>query len=267
MLKVLDLDMDYFMETVAHTPFSVSERLDEKDYGNSVWSEKRVREFLEHNLGLSKKRKVPGRVVVGHNESLFFWEELISKGKLEDPFEVIHVDSHADLGLGCASADFLQGAILTLPVESRRRIRNYEFNGKIENINIGDYLLWAIAYRMISKLTYCANPNNEKNDYCWDTLKDFHENFIWDKPISNYIQLKYNQNMELPKYNSEEVYKKKYLEGAMKEPEVELRIIPTINDVKFDGDFDFAVIAQSPNYTPVSADFILEIFKEYIIEI
>lgn len=61
--------------------------------------------------------------------------------------------------------------------------------------------------------------------------------------------------------------RKKYLDGAIKDPVVELLIIPTIADVNFDGDFDYAVIAQSPNYTPTSADFILDIFREYIEEI
>ena len=36
---------------------------------------------------------------------------------------------------------------------------------------------------------------------------------------------------------------------------------------EFDGNFDYAVMAQSPNYTPASADFILDIFREYIEEI
>lgn len=130
--------MDYFMESIANTPFSISERLSEEDYGDSVWPECRVRAFLEQNLGLSKSKKIPGRIVVGHNESLFFWEELIAKEMLTEPFEVVHVDSHADLGLGCASSDFLQGAILTLPVETRRKVREYEFNEKIEGISIGD---------------------------------------------------------------------------------------------------------------------------------
>lgn len=49
-----------------------------------------------------------------------------------------------------------------------------------------------------------------KNDYVWDTLKDFKEDMIWDKPISNYIQLKYNSQMEWPKYNDSKEYKKKY---------------------------------------------------------
>ena len=42
-------------------------------------------------------------------------------------------------------------------------------------------------------------------------------------------------------------------------------IIPTIDDVKYDGDFDFVGLAQSPNYTPIEADYIMELFKEYVI--
>ena len=156
---------------------------------------------------------------------------------------------------------------LTLPIETRRRIRDYEFNGRIEGISIGDYLLWAIAYRMISSVIYCANPNGDKNDYLWDTLKDFHEEFIWEKSVKNYIQLKFNTEMDMPDCNSSTFYKKKYLAGAIKDPEVELLIVPTVEDVNFEGDYDYAVLAQSPNYTPASADFIIDIFKEYIEEI
>lgn len=103
-MRVLDLDMDYFMKSVAtFINESEPERLPEEDYGDSVWSEREVRNFLEGNLGLSKQNRIRGRVVAGHNESLFFWRELIEKGDLSTPFDVIHVDSHADLGLGYSS--------------------------------------------------------------------------------------------------------------------------------------------------------------------
>lgn len=266
-MKVLDLDMDYFMTEIAHTQFSCTERLEENFYGESVWKADKVRSFLEYNLGLSKEYKIPGRIVQGHNESLFFWKKLIIDKKLSDPFDVVHVDSHADLGLGDASWNFLQSEFLTLSVDSRRKISEYEFCNKTKRISIGDYLLWAVAYKMVSSITYCANPYGDKNDYVLDTLKDFHEEYIADKPVKNYIQLKYNKTMEMPSYYSSNEYKKKYLEGAIKDPEVELLIIPTIEDVKFDGNFDYAVMAQSPNYTPASADFILDIFREYIEEI
>lgn len=267
-MTVLDLDMDYFMTEIAHTDFSVKERLDEELYGHSVWPADKVRDFLERNLGLSKNHKIAGRIVHEHCESLFFWEELIKCNKLSAPFDVIHVDSHADLGLGCGFAsDFLQGPFLTLSTTTRRKVRNYRHNDKLYEINIGDYLLWAVGYKMISSITYCANPNGDKDDYLLDTMRDYSEERVWDEPVKNHIQLKYNKDMAPSPRNATPKYIKKYLAGAIKDPEVELLIIPTIEDVSFRGDFDFAVLAQSPNYTPASADFIMDIFREYIEEI
>lgn len=268
-MRVLDIDMDYFMDVVAHTGFSEKERLSDDCYVNSVWSEDRVRDFLENNLGLSQENKIKGRIVNGHNESLFFWEEQIDSANLQIPFQVVHVDSHADLGLGVAGvSEFLQEGILLLDPEVRRKIRSFEFNGKIQEITIGDYLLWAIAYRYISEIDYCANPHGEKDDYCWDTLKDFKENYIFDKPVTNYIQLKYNPRMDLPNYSDDEYIQRKYLEECtLFEPEVSLNIYPQITDVSYDGKFDYVTFAISPNYTPQNADFIIEIIKEYIDQI
>ena len=132
-MKVLDLDMDYFMKSVAtFINESEPERLPEEDYGDSVWSEQEVRNFLEGNLGLSKQNRIRGRVVAGHNESLFFWRELIEKGDLSTPFDVIHVDSHADLGLGYSSWTHILDYLLYYPVERTRYLsatRHLETDG------------------------------------------------------------------------------------------------------------------------------------------
>lgn len=50
-MKVLDLDMDYFMTDIAHTPFSSMDRLSEQEYGDSVWDATAVRSFLEKTWG------------------------------------------------------------------------------------------------------------------------------------------------------------------------------------------------------------------------
>ena len=83
-MMILDLDMDYFMEDIATgIAESREERLAEDEYGDCVWSEYRIRKFLEDNLGLSKEKKIKGRIVTGHNEALFFWQELITKKVLQ----------------------------------------------------------------------------------------------------------------------------------------------------------------------------------------
>lgn len=267
-MKILDLDMDYFMDHIAtNIAESIDTRLAEEDYSEFVWKEERVRKYIEDNLGLSKSNKIKGRIVSRHNEALFFWQELIKNKSLKVPFEVVHVDSHADLGLGYSSWTYILDHLLQYPVEERCTHTKYvNCFDKISDVGIGDYLLFAIAFRWINKLTYCANPQGDKNDYVWDILKDFEEKFIWDKPVENTIQLVCNPNMEFPSYDSTNEIKQKYLNNGVKEPEVPFLIIPTIEEVKYDGDFDFAVMAQSPNYTPASADFIMDIFREYIDE-
>ena len=267
-MRILDLDMDYFMNLIANTPESVQTRLSEEYYGKSVWCKPRVRQFFEDNLGLKTNHKIPGRIVKGHNEALWFWKELIANKKLITPFEVVHIDSHADLGLGYSSWMHILNKVLSYPVDERVNHNQYvDCFGKTCIDGIGDYLLFAVAYRWISKIVYCANPNGRKNDYLWITLKNFDEKFIWDLPVENTIQLLYNPNTPFPQYGDDDKTKTRYIEGSIKEPEVPFLIIPTVEAVKYNGDFDYAVMAQSPNYTPASADFILEIFSEYIMQV
>lgn len=53
-MRVLDLDMDYFMKSVAtFIDESKPERLSKEDYGDDVWTEQEVRSFLEKFLVLS----------------------------------------------------------------------------------------------------------------------------------------------------------------------------------------------------------------------
>lgn len=266
-MKILDLDMDYFMDDVANfNADSSTERLP-KDYDKNVWSEVHVRQFLENNLGLSTNDKKRGRIVKGHNEALYFWKELMEKGDLVSPFEVVHVDSHADLGLGYSSWCYILNTLLTYPVDKRPLHNTYiDCYKKESKEGIGDYLLFAIAYRWISKLVYCANPNGDKNDYILQTLKNFHEKYVWEEPVENIIQLVCNPIMDFPDNYASAKEVKQYLDRGTKEPEVPFTIIPNIKDVQYKGDFDFVVMAQSPNYTPQSADFIMRIFREYIYE-
>ncbi len=75
-MRVLDLDMDYFMKCdVSISSDASKERLPEEVYGNAVWPEEEVRNFIENHLGLSKTDKVQGLIVTGHDEALYFGEK------------------------------------------------------------------------------------------------------------------------------------------------------------------------------------------------
>lgn len=266
---ILDLDMDYFMNKVAHNINEKSQnRLDETLYRKYVWEKERVISFLERNLGLSKDKKVKGRIVHGHNEALLFWRELINKKELSVPFDVIHIDSHADLGLGYLSWMYILNELISFPVKERPAHNEYAGNdGTVSAEGIGDYLLFAVAYRWIANLTYCANPCGNKDDYVLYTLKYYEEEYCSNEPVINTIQLVKNDFMDRPDCNEIKKIKQFFDTANIKEPEVPLKIVPKVEQISYNGDFDYAVLAQSPNYTPQSADYIMEIFRDYIEEI
>lgn len=257
-MKLLDIDMDYFLDKVPRfIPDSSIERLDDNDY--FPWKRADVISFLENNIGLSKNKKLRGKIIINHNEALYEWRKLIDANELEKPFEVVHIDSHADLGLGYASWVFIFTELLGIEFEKRSKIEDYEYMfKKYYKPGIGDYLLFAIAFRWISKLTYICNQKERGNDYIWMTMKNL-------KEPNDKIQLSYNrENSPLNIYSDKD--KQRYLSTAIFEPEVEFEILREIKSIKYDGNFDFFTFCISPNYTPKSADFIIDIIRKYIIE-
>ena len=251
-MKILDLDLDYFLDSpVFNRDHSSDERVEDEECVNSVWSEDRVRDFFENHLGLSRKNKVPGRILKGHDEALYFWEELVEKGSLVAPFSVIHIDSHADLGFGGRNVQFVLEDLPTYPLECRKSkyCKDYEVDGYYGNIDIGDFLLFAVAFGLISKITFCANPLTDVG-------------YAPAKILVTQIP----ETLSIPKTFH---IRFRIKNDGLKDSEVIIpyHIVQSVKDVNFDGNYAFASIAQSPNYTPQSADYILDIFREYIIEV
>ena len=256
-MKVLDLDLDYFLDSpVFNQDHSSDGRVDNEDCIASVWSENRVRDFLEKRLNLSKEKKIPGRILKGHDEALYLWEELIEQGNLAAPFTVIHVDSHADLGFGGVGVRFVLEELLTYPMQYRksRYCKNFEVDDRYGNIDIGDYLLFAVGFGLVSKIIFCANPCSDVGYIPQEIkIKEIPEKL--SAPSTFPISLKLKDNIYSDsKYAANEII-------------IPLHIIQTSEDINFDGNYAIVSIAQSPNYTPKNADFILEIMQEYIYEI
>lgn len=270
-MRILDIDMDFFMKIVAGNIVEESGiRLTD---GASVWCEDKVVDFIEKNLGLSKLNKINGRILTYHKEALYFWEELMDNKKLKRPFEVIHIDSHSDLSYGDTGYAYVYNKVSRFDLNERRNyVRNQQPNSKIK-ITSGNYLLYAIAFGYISELVYCTNPNRcprckeeSGRDYNEKILK-YQENEFINGISKNYIQICYNKDKEFDKIYSEKD-RNAYIEGAICDSEVKFTIINRLDKMQFsDMKFDFINIAQSPEYTPEEADFILDVFKDYIYEI
>lgn len=152
---------------------------------------------------------------------------------------------------------FIMDSLITVPVEERTKIENYgSMFEKYYEPRIGDYLLFALAFRWIKKLVYVCNPADIGNDYVWMILKDGME-------PNDKIQLVHNEKMKAIEIASNT---EKYYAAANREPEVDFEIVRSAENISYSGEFDYLTFCVSPNYTPATADFIIELMKEYIEE-
>ncbi|HEV2198783.1 MAG TPA: UPF0489 family protein [Bryobacteraceae bacterium] len=149
MQTVLDLDLDFFV----WPPFR--RRPEEARLPRSEWkhlsSESEVRWFLERQCHLSAQTPVSGNEAEEHQEAFKLWRQWIDGGEIMAPFNVVHVDAHSDLGSGWGnrSCTFIETELLAMPIEQRR----HPAFGP-DHLNSGNYLLGAIANGWISQLTY-----------------------------------------------------------------------------------------------------------------
>lgn len=141
--------MDFFV----WPPFR--DRPEEPRLPRSEWrylaSEDEVRSFLEKQCHLSRRTPVPGYEAEQHHDAFDVWGRWVENGTIIAPFCVVHVDAHSDLGSGGnnRSFTFIETELLALPIEQRRHPTFAP-----EHLNSGNYLLGAIANRWISQLTY-----------------------------------------------------------------------------------------------------------------
>lgn len=224
-MRVLDIDMDFFLSgPCALAPHGSRPSDDDAQ----PWTEAEVRAFLEDNCGLSKDRPIPGAVFETHDTALDYWRK-----NCGFPMHVTHVDTHSDLGIGRPGPGFVLESVITRKPGSRGTIEEYYEKKQLDEAN---YLLFAIAFRWISSLDNVRNPHSRPDmpAFCGDgTLK-----------------LVSSTGRILPALDHNE-------------PEIPFNVY---NDWRaFSGaGYDHATMAISPRYAPRSADFIIDIFKEYI---
>jgi hypothetical protein len=241
-MKILDLDLDFFINDIVHNVSDYDSRVD--DNYTSTWLEEHVCSFLESQCKLSKSRPIKGKVVEHHHEAFLYWRELILNGQITTPFEVVHVDAHSDLGLGDASWAYIMGEILHRPFDNRM-FPDIEPH----KLNPGSYLAFAIACRWVSKITFVLHPK-WRNDLTWIHFKDYDTS-------SGIIQLKKYDPKTLDVLSLEKI---KPLEL---EPEVPFTMVKSSEYTETE-QFSFVVLSRSPGYTPKSADKLIDIICRYI---
>jgi hypothetical protein len=275
MHTILDLDLDFFV----WPPYR--HRCDHDRLPDTEWehlaTQEDVRQFLERRCHLSKANPIPGRELVEHVDAFTTWSLWLKQKKLSSPFAVIHIDAHADLGAGVnLTCHYVETELLALPVGDRRTPR---FGDK--GINSGNYLVGAIANRWISCLTWVhpvdrnLRPPARGSDspnltlpyerIRWLSEPDDeagpHERWAGDLPAWCFRDYDWRTGLI-------ELRETGPTQCAESDP-APVHLEPPVRfDLSVEDDFEFStfthmVVAQSPQHTPVSADHLLPVIREY----
>lgn len=236
-MRVLDIDLDFFLNYVAHERNDELERLS-SDY--IPWREQDVRRFLEYNCGLVPS--VPGRVVRSHHEAFFFWKELISSGQLKTPFELVHIDAHLDTG-GWGHKEgglFILNKLVHFPVKQRPNNINF--------MDAGNYLAFAVACHWLSSVTFVLHPEGT-SEISFMIAKDFDSE-------SGFFQIsKFEKEINVQSIRE--------TKRCTIDIEVPFKVLGH-EDFNNKQAFDFIVLSISPGFTPKESDALIPVIEKFI---
>ena len=233
---VLDLDLDFFLNACC-PPAKKGERPDAACA--SPWDADAVAAFLENGLGLSVSRPIPGRITETHDGALSFWKARMDAGALSKPFSVVHVDAHADLGIGKPGPGFVLNNVLGIPPSERDAFDRYYAQKQLDEAN---YLLFALAFRWIDALTLVRAPFSKPD------LPPFCE-----REGEGYRPIRLNSFVSA------------LFEGRYgREPEIPLTVYNDPDRVRIREPFACVNLAISPRYAPKEADGLVPLIARYM---
>ncbi|MFN8647731.1 MAG: UPF0489 family protein [Gemmatimonadales bacterium] len=244
-MRILDLDLDFFLDRVGFRRPDGG-RLDPDRY--HPWPEPELESWLDRCLPPSAPRP-RGRVVTHHREAFYVWRELVERGALVPPLEIVHVDAHADLGVSNDGHRYLMTDLLHRPPADRRA-------PAAEKLRDGNYLLFAVACRWVGALTYVTHPQRERAGRLW---QDDRPTCLFrdDDPESGILELRRMASRELaflpPVLHG---YGRTATTPLGLEPAVTFRTIAA-REFAVEAPFDFVLVARSPDYTPETSDRLL----------
>lgn len=237
------LDLDFFVTEIAYHRDPDGPRLDPNEY--PPWDLSSAVQFLEERCLLSQKRPLPGAYVEKHGELFWVWRELLESHKLTAPFDLTHIDAHADVGLGDASYTYIVEELMHLPPEQRIHPRT-GFSG----LNDGSFLAFASACRWISNFSYVHHPQSEGNDFIACHMKDF-------DPRADALRfVAFHKNQVLDVFHNPE-----RATPITSDPLIPIqRFLP--HEYTAEASFDFMFVSRSPAFTPPECDELFELIKD-----
>ena len=235
-MQVLDLDLDFFLSDCC--PLAPKGERPSEDCA-SPWTEAAVVSFLENGLGLSTAYPVPGCITETHDGALAFWKARMNARQLIKPFSVVHVDAHADLGIGKPGPGIVLNGVLGIHPDRRDEYMRYYENRQLDEAN---YLLFALAFRWIDALTLVRDPFSRPDlpSFCVRDGAGY-------RPI------------RLRSYVSD-LFEAQY----GREPEIPLSVYDDPFAYRAGEPFCCMNLAHSPRYAPKEADALIGVIARYM---
>lgn len=235
-MNVLDLDLDFFLTDCC--PLAKPGKRPDASAAKP-WDEAAVVDFLERNLGLDAAHPIPGTIHETHDGALAFWKDRMDRGLLSRPFSVVHVDAHADLGIGYPGPGYVLNGVLGIRPEERDWFCRYYENRQLDEAN---YLLFALAFRWVDRLTLVRDPFSRPDlpPFCVREGEGYAP-----------IRLRsYVSDLFEPQYGAE--------------PEIPLTVCNDPFAYIAKEPFSCMNLAHSPRYAPKSADALIAVISRYM---
>ena len=253
-MRILDIDLDFFLDDIAHSKGKSLKRLNKKDY--IPWKEKDVIEFLEKQIGLDKTKPVKGKFFVHHEEVFDFLKSEINKKNLTPKFSITHVDAHSDLATGTDGCyTYIMEELLHRPVKKRDEISDAK---PFQKINCGNFLVFILACGWIKDLTFVMHDKTKENYNPF-----FFKN---NDPSTNIFQFKaYKRGLLTHSIAGSTDFIRSMQPYKFKKKGSQVKFIEmNWKEVKIKKPFDLIFLTQSPNFTPKTSDLLIPIIERYI---
>lgn len=236
MQRILDIDLDFFLDRILYCKDEPKGRPSSLCY--TVDSTRKALHFARTQCLLAEKLPLPGAACIHHKEVFFQWQSLIRQNIIKTPFELIHVDAHADMGFGNTSCAYIAEELLAKPIQKRKA----PLSGGSWAVNNCNFIAYALALGWIGKLTYVTHPEYI-DDVQWVHMKDFSSH-------SGFVEMKrFPKNTMFRLKNSQQIKKIPFTP----DPLIPMTITER-SSFQLDQAADFLFVSQSPNYSPVTAD-------------
>lgn len=242
-MRVLDIDLDAFVEPAAHC---VDEsRLDPREF--SVWPVDRTLKWLADRCRLDGPR--PGWAVEHHVEVFDRWRDAVAVGALTSPFHVTHVDAHGDLCLGANGYRHLLIDVVHRPVAERTDPRR-----GLMGMHSGNYLAYAVGCQWVADIDYVYGPGGGSDFHPW-FMDGFYDG-LHARGSRDTIRLPHLTENDVTMLDSH---------GRPRpvrfEPPVAIRST-RLEGFRAEEGYDLLCLCRSPDYTPETADRLFDAIRD-----